>query len=275
MSVSKALENSAKAFCEKYACSFDFESFEARVEEFTFFRPNGGWVDAYKTVFERMYRQALEAAAEGTNVGLDGEAMIDDFEYTLIRPYVSEAEGEIRHKPYVGMDRLARLEYLGNLTEKAPSNPVELYIEKYKRGELSVRKMRRLTSRTRENEVAERKRCVQIAGYVRALEAVNEGRSFLWRALHPFRNNAEKRDAAMMRRMLAEKKNGGAGEYAELVKAAYEPFEGYKRVNAGLSSNKAHAMEELNRRLKMNAAMKEAFGVGTSAVSAAASHLCM
>ena len=86
------------------------------IEEFTFLRPNNGWLDVYKMMFEKMYKKALEGAALGNADGLDGEAMLDDFEYTLMRPYAKENESEIKHKPYVGMDRIARLEYLDSLT---------------------------------------------------------------------------------------------------------------------------------------------------------------
>ena len=86
MSVSQALENSAMAFNTKYACNFNFATFEARVEEFTFLRPNGGWVDVYKTTLDRMYKKSLDGAAMGAVDNLNGEAMLDDFEYTLIRP---------------------------------------------------------------------------------------------------------------------------------------------------------------------------------------------
>ena len=110
MPISKALEDSARDFCHKYACRFDFGSFESSVEEFTFLRPNGGWIDVYKMTFRHLYQTALEMVALGTVDSLDGEAMLDDFEYTLIHPYVSETEGGIKHRPYVGMDRITRLE---------------------------------------------------------------------------------------------------------------------------------------------------------------------
>ena len=99
MSVNQALEKSAKAFNAKYACDFDFKIFESRVEEFIFLRPNGGWIDVYKAVFDRMYKNTLEKAAVGAVHDLDGEAMLDDFEYTLIRPYANENESAILSIP--------------------------------------------------------------------------------------------------------------------------------------------------------------------------------
>ena len=253
MSVSKALENSAKAFNAKYACSFDFVTFESRVEEFTFFRPNGGWIDVYKVMFEQMYAQALEAVAEGMTADLDSEAMLDDFEYTLIRPYVSEGENEIKHKPYAGLDRIARLEYLERLTKKAPSSPVALYIDRYKRGVLTLRQMRSAAL----SEQAANERCVEIAGYILALECVNDRRSFAWRVLHPFKCNAEKRDAALLKSFFLRTVKGGEKFYNEIATEAYETFEGHKRMSARLLTNRTHAMEDLARKQKINDAMRE------------------
>ena len=257
MPVSKALENSAKAFSIKYSCSFDFTSFELRVEEFTFLRPNGGWVDVYKAVFGRMYKKALESVAFGMLDNLDGEAMLDDFEYTLIRPYANENKADVKHKFYVGMDRLARLEYLDKLTREAPSNAVELYMAKYRSGELSIAQMKSAPA----NRDSERSGYIEIVGYVQALENVNRGRRFVWRATHPMRNSAEKREAALMKNRCIDDLKGDESAYAEFVKAAYETFEGHKRVIESLSFNRARAIEELDQNNRMKEAMHEPFGM--------------
>ena len=258
MPVSKALESSAKAFSKKYSCNFDFTTFESRVEEFTFLRPNGGWIDVYRAVFGRIYKNTLEKVALGKVDNLDGEAMLDDFEYTLIRPYANENKADIKHKPYVGMDRLARLEYLDKLTLEAPSNPVELYTEKYKSGELSIGQMKSALGAAD----SERTYYIMIAGYVQALENANSSRRFIWRATHPFRNSAEKREAALMKKHFIDEMNGDESAYVEFARAACETFEGHKRVNESLSLNRAHAIEELNRKNRMKEAMRESFGMG-------------
>ena len=257
MSVSEALENSARAFNMKYSCKFDFATFESRVEEFTFLRPNNGWRDVYKLVFERMYKNALESAAMGKNDNLDGEAMLDDFEYTLIRPYVNESEEEIKHRPYAGMDRIARLEYLDGLTKEAPRNPVELYTEKYKNGELTLKQMKS----ARDVNGTEREYYVALAGYAEAIETVNQNRSFVWRAFHPFKNSAEKRDSALMKEMLVDDTKGGEAFYKRIVEAAYETFDGHKKANANLVQSMAYAKEEMNRKQKMKDAMRESLHI--------------
>ena len=253
MPVSPALENSAIAFNKKYACAFNFAAFEARITEFSFLRPNNGWMDAYRAVFDGVYKKALEAVALGTADNLDCEGMLDDFEYTLIKPYVKESEIEIKYKPYAGMERMARLEYLNKLTEEAPSNPVEMYIEKYKKGELTLKQMK---SKNGLNN-SERDRQREIAGYVQALENVSKSHSSLWRTLHPFKSNAEKKNAMHMKKTLISRINGGEEAYAELIKESYETFDGYKKVNENLAICTARAREEIDITEKMNDVMRE------------------
>lgn len=257
MPVSTALEKSARDFCSKYNCKFDFDIFGASVEEFTFLRPVDGWIDVYKNVFERMYKQALESVASFSSITLDGEAMLDDFEYTLIRPYVNESDEEIKHKPYVGMDRISRLEYLTQLTKEAPSNSVELYAEKYKNGELSIKQMMSSVARNS----AERGQCAEIVGYVQALETVNKSRSLAWRAVHPFKNNAEKRNSEQMKRTFIEQTRDGEKIYSEAIAAAYEPFVGYQKVSANLEERMIHAKEDMDRKQKMSDVMRESIRI--------------
>lgn len=258
MSVSAALEKSARDFSLKYACDFDFTTFESRVEEFTFLRPVGGWLDVYKMTFEQLYRSTLEKVAMGMiDDNLDAEAMMDDFEYTLIKPYVNEGDKDIKHKPYVGMDRISRLEYLDQLTKSAPSNFVELYAEKYKKGELSVKQMRDVLA----YDGHEREHYTEIAGYVQALENVNNSRSLVWRAFHPFKNSSEKRNSALLKRTFMEKAKDGEELYREISDEAKEPFDRYQKVNANLEHGMLLAREEMNRKQKMNDVMRESIRI--------------
>lgn len=258
MPVSEALEKSARDFCFKYACEFDFTTFESRVEEFTFLRPVSGWVDVYKMTFEKLYKNTLEKVAFGEiDDDLDAEAMLDDFEYTLIRPYVNEGEKEIKHKPYAGMEKISRLEYLEKLTRDAPGNSVALYEEKYRNGELTIKQMKAMLEL--DGDMSENG--IEIAGCIQALENVNKSRSFIWKAMHPLKNNEEKRNSSMMKKSFIEKTQGDEELYRETVAAAYEPFEGYQMVNANLKQCMIRAREEINRQQKMNDAMRESIHI--------------
>ena len=254
MPVSDALKKSARNFCDKYACNFDFDSFEARVDGATFLNPNSGWREAYGTAFEQTYREALENASVGLSARLDPEAMLDDFEYTLIRPYMRENGEEIRHKPYVGMnDRVTRLEYLDRLTKDAPSNAVSLYTEKYKSGELSISQMMKNAELAEKS--GDRADLMEIAGYIQALEDTNSSRSGIWKAMHPLKNSAELRDAERMKKMLTDKM--GEEGYRKIVAEVLFTFEGYERISAALAQSIALAREETAIKQKMNEAVRE------------------
>ena len=254
MSISKELRRSAKDFCTKYVCSFDFAKFETKVEGYTFLNPNNGWRDVYKLIFDGMYKQALEAAAKN-NGDLDAEAMLDDFEYTLIRPYVNESETAIRHKPYVGMDRVARLEFLEKLTTDAPSTPAALCTEKYRSGMLSIKQMALNVKAPVGSLEDERERSIETASYIYALEDASKCRSLLWKTFHPFKCNAEKRESASMKTALI--KEGGEVAYQEIERAAHRTFETHKKAILMLEVNMKHAQEEKRRHEQMKSAMRE------------------
>lgn len=256
MAVSEALQRSARDFCSKYVCTFNFTSFETSIEEFTFLRPVGGWIDVYKTTFERVYMQALEPNARTADTALDGEAMLDDFEYTLIRPYVNE-NGEIKHKPYIGMDRVSRIEYLQQLTSRSPSNYVDLYAKKYRSGQISMRQMRSKL----EGEACDGERYVEIAGYIQALKAVHEGRSIVWRALHPFKNQAEKSVFQQMKSVFIEKTQSTEEDYNEIASAALRTFDGHVSASAKLEESLVRAKEELMRNQKMSEVVRESLHI--------------
>ena len=261
MSVSAALERSAKDFCLKYSCDFDFDTFGSRVEEFTFLRPVGGWIDVYKATFDGLYKKTMEKVVVGMrDDDFDAEAMLDDFEYTLIRPYVKERGDVIQHRPYVGMDdRVARLEYLDRLTKNAPSNPVALFTEKYKKGTLSIGEMlRQVTSAEKSNEKAD---LVEIAGYVQALENANNSRSVVWRIVHPIKNSAELREAQRMKKILSDRVAGSEEAYRDIADEARKPVEGYERLNAGLGQSIAMAREDITMKEKMNNAVRESLRI--------------
>ena len=257
MPVSDATIRSAKNFCAKYGCGFKFSTFEARVEEFTFLRPNGGWIDFYKMTFEQLYKNAFERVAVGDRDSLDGEAMLDDYEYTLIRPYVHERDGEIKHVPYAGMNRTERLEYLYNLTKKSPSNMVEIYTEKYKNGETSPYKMRELAEKTLSIARDQRERYVEVASLALALESVNKSRSAIWRAFHPSKNNAERKGAMLIKQRLINATVGGEQFYNDVAESALDTFECYERISLSLEQSMVYAGEEQMRAHRMNDAVRK------------------
>ena len=258
MPVSQLLEKNAKRFCLKYSCDFDFEVFESRVEEFTFLRPLVGWSDAYKETFECLYKNTLKKVVLGfADTNIDAEAMLDDFEYTLIRPYVEKSKKEIKHKPYAGMDKISRIAYLESITKEVPSNLIELYTEKYKKGELTIKEIKASSN----SDKIEGKSYVDIAAYLKALENVNNERSFIWRAIHPLKNSAEKRIPELMKKSFVSDGKDGEEFYRKSVEAAGEHFNGYERVIENLKQSMVRAREELNHKHRVNSVVRESIRI--------------
>lgn len=259
MPISDSFRRSAKRFCKKYACYFSLREFESDVERYMLQISGEGFCDFYKTMFERLYKKALENVAQEDDGDLDGEAMLDDFEYTVIRPYVSQSGKGIDHKPYAGMDRLTRLMYLDKITRNAPSNLVELYTEKYRSGELSIDQMSRRVSETLSFNRARREHYVDAAAFILALERANESRSLLWRVLHPAKNSTERKSAGLLKKQFICEVEGGDGFYNEMAKCARYTFAGHRRVNENLVQSMINARDEAKREQKMNDALIGSF----------------
>ena len=257
MAISEALKKSATGFCGKYVCFFSVRAFESKLEEFTFLRPNGGWVDFYKAMFEQLYRKTLERVAMGEVENLDSEAMLDDFEYTLIRPYVQESAEEINHRPYAGMDRLTRLEYLDKIMRNAPSNFVELYAEKYKNGEISSSQMIERARGVLSEGRIKREQYIELASYAQVLDDASQSRSLAWRTIHRSKSNEEKRDAALIKQMIVDRAAGGEQFYRDVAARAHDTFGGFAQIKENLMQSMLRAREEFHRTRKMNDAIRD------------------
>ena len=83
----------------------------------------------------------------------------------------------------------------------------------------------------------------------------------MWRALHPFRNGAEQREADQMKTFFINEVNGRE-LYDEILRTAYETYDGHRKASANLAERMAHAREEMSQNLRLNDAMRESFGIG-------------
>ena len=241
--MSETLKKAQEDFNNIHYCTFDLESFGSRAEGLMFLDPKKGWKDNYKMFFEEIYKYSLKKAEEGYHNEFDGVRMLEDFEAKLISPYYEECienKGFVNHKPYAGMDRAECFEMLEKIHRESPANPIEFYMDEYISGKTSIRAMRRYVSlalgdddsvTTMDNEDfengTEMNDKVKIAAFVKALENVNKSRSFIWKVFHPFRNNAEQRDAALMKQKLINKLGGDPAEFDKAVEEAGKTFAVY------------------------------------------------
>ena len=243
--IPEELKKAQSDFNDRYYCDFDIEEFSSRANGLMFLDPKNGWKDNYIMFFEEMYRKALKKAEEGYLYGFDSVKMLEDFENTLVMPYYEECienKAFVNHRPYAGMERAECFEMLDKIHKESPSNPIEFYMDEYKSGKTSIRAMRRYTSIVlgdddsviaMNNEDFENgtkmNDKVKIAAFVTVLENINKSRSFIWKVFHPFRNNADQRDAAMMKQKLINKLGGDPAEFDKAVEEAGKTFGAYSK----------------------------------------------
>lgn len=83
-------------------------------------------------------------------------------------------------------------------------SPVERYKDLYENGELRIRDMRAYAEGLDPSEMSDEEIATALQS-AQALREVNASRSVLWRIFHPFRNNAEQRDAKLIEGLISEK----------------------------------------------------------------------
>ena len=91
----------------------------------------------------------------------------------------------------------------------APKNQVDAVAENYMKGNIRIRDMVAFSESILALDTTKNRAI--LASYALALKKVNEGRSFLWRVFHPFRNHAEQRDAGKMADMLTNSRGTFTG----------------------------------------------------------------
>lgn len=193
--------------CEKYV-----EDVERKIQQA---RNGGGEVDVaaiknevFLDTVKELYKEyvwGLYIKDKLTKEGFDAD-LFDDF-HEIIHMYSATEKraayfGEVFELEMTETEK-AQVIYDG-VKELQSKSPAEKYKDLYKNGDLSIRDMREYVksleaSKMKDEEIATAFQAAQ------ALREVNEGRSFWWRVFHPFRNNAEKRDAKLIEDTIVEK----------------------------------------------------------------------
>jgi hypothetical protein len=91
---------------------------------------------------------------------------------------------------------------LQNVWDNIPQNQVEAVMENYLNGNIRIRDMVAVAGRF---NVDNKHQQNELASYAKALKAVNDTRPLWWRIIHPFRNNAEQREAKNIEAILRDR----------------------------------------------------------------------
>ena len=144
---------------------------------------------------------------KGERGDVDLMDVVKNFEEYLMQPFVNECKtaGEKPYpKPYGGMSRMQRIELVEYILNASPKNDVELTEQAYLKGQIRLRDIRENVNDMpfAVGKGVDTHQLKRIGAFMLAIENVNKERPLWWRIIHPFRNNAEKRDARELRTVL-------------------------------------------------------------------------
>lgn len=221
---------------------------------------------------KKNYRKEIDNRDAKYIVELDedlfGFGLLNEFNRAFLIPYLKTEQGKnlLLTNPYEELSEEEKAQAIYDGVKEFKNNPLSLYQELYASGQLRIRDMRSyvesLTKDTyREESMAKGFQLVQM------LKNINESRSFWWRLFHPFRNNAEQRDAAKMEAMMTKHiiategksnpEDAQANENGESVeernKALVERYKEMAKTYTPLQS----AFEELEEELPDNESVDE------------------
>ena len=146
------------------------------------------FIDAYKTA---LMKDLIKKEGES----FSAQNMFEDFRQDIIQNFINET-------PYIRRANISKnlgcktsdevYGMLQNVWENIPKNQVEAVMENYLNGNIRIRDMVAVASRFNSGSKHQQN---ELASYAKALKAVNDTRPLWWRIIHPFRNNAEQREA--------------------------------------------------------------------------------
>ena len=146
------------------------------------------FIDAYKTA---LMKDLIKKEGES----FSAQNMFKDFRQDIIQNFINET-------PYIRRANISKnlncktsdevYGMLQNVWENIPKNQVEAVMENYLNGNIRIRDMVAVAGRFNAHSKHQQN---ELASYAKALKAVNDTRPLWWRIIHPFRNNAEQREA--------------------------------------------------------------------------------
>ena len=219
------LNKQAEEFNKKHGTQFNFSAFIGKIRGFSMMSAMrkdqikmANFV--YTTTLNSLCLAAIENAFKEKKVFSDLEDVVNDFENDLIQPLREELKKDgdkLYPNTFGGMrDRGDRLKFIGNVINSVPQNAVQAAEKAYLEGKIRIRDMVKFTKDLFNNKdvIPDMELQKQAAAYALALENVNKNRSGVWRFFHRFRNNAETRDAKVIRDLLGGEDNDFANKYA-------------------------------------------------------------
>ncbi len=265
-----ALEARAKEFNDQYRTSFDYSGFYSKLKTFNRLTTDNAADIVYKGTLGTVLKDAMVAACHSRGSAKRGERgdvdlmdVVKNFEEYLMQPFVNECKsaGEKPYpKPYGGMTRMQRIELVEHMLNTTPKNDVELTERAYLKGQIRLRDIRENVNDMpfAVGKGVDTHQLQRIGAFMLAIENVNKSRPVWWRIIHPFRNNAEKRDAKELRTVLNSFGGNALDVATSLAMKEYKTLEVTKE---SVRNAKLELEDEKREKLIKNSEEKESVEV--------------
>ena len=222
------LNSLVQKFNDKYKVNFDLDDYMTRMRT-----ENSDTL--YIGTFCKMLDQAIENVSKLKDFTVS--QMLLDYNDLAVGYMNMYTKDHPQLDPPLNVIRLTKSAngYLSDVNEyldKKVWGKVDEVGQKYESREIRIRDMVRESKELGRLQGQERENAAKkIAGYALALKRVNESHPRWWRIIHPFRNNAEKREAQNFEKLLNENLslNGNFNTYAESFKAVNPVINKIKR----------------------------------------------
>ena len=191
-------KNSINSFNRQYGTSVSFGDIKSQAKKL------GSYNQALRAVFLEAYKQvALKDLIDHDTDFLKSHEMFQDFNKEIINSLIDETPLSRRNGLSKNMGIKSQneaYEMLEATWAELPKNQVDAVVENYLKGNIRIRDMRAYAESCKLFD--DKRAQTELASYAEALKKVNKDRPRWWRILHPFRNNAEKRDSKIIEDLL-------------------------------------------------------------------------
>lgn len=186
-----------KAFNRTYGTDISLSKIQSEAKRLNSFN------DAFRAEFLKAYKQVVfkELIHKNGSYYQSGNMLLD-FKRDIVNRFISETPRSRRGDPSKNMGLKTKEEAYNMLMAvqaELPQNQVDAVAENYLKGNIRIRDM---VASKFELVSKNDQRKFELASYAAALKKVNESRPLWWRIIHPFRNNAEQREARLIEDIL-------------------------------------------------------------------------
>ena len=271
-------ENRLKSFNNRYKVNFSFESYDSQsLKEKNLATPLKGVKGIsrenlkYRNAFLNIYKECVGNMVDKKLNTFKPEELVEEFEklMTDYRQYCSE-NGETAPDVNGGWMGTENMDAMRDTVNSIRSPRVNDATERYLSGELRVRDVRSHVRGLAENNGRNisnlsPEELANVMVYREAIKNAVESRSFWWKMIHPFKNNAEQKAVGALDELInLNMQNVVAAQYfvdGEAIDNAKNALESANNRLEEELSNRAHRGERMNLDfLSENANVREVSG---------------